>query len=25
LVSDETELTITNGQGAEVLVFDLVA
>jgi len=25
LMSDETELTITNGQGAEVLVFDLVA
>jgi len=25
LVSDETELTITNGQGAEVLVFDLAA
>jgi len=25
LVSDETELTLTNGQGAEVLVFDLAA
>ncbi|MEI8399533.1 MAG: pirin family protein [Alcaligenaceae bacterium] len=25
LVSDETDLTLTNGQGAEVLVFDLAA